>query len=344
MTTAYVTDESFVDHNFPRHPEHAGRIEAIWNQLDTAGITDRLLCLHPTPVSDQQILAVHSLEHLHRLEGISRQDRMVLIDQDTYALPSSLVIARRAAGAVVSAIDAVMTGTADNAMAVVRPPGHHATPDRQMGFCLLNNIAIGARHALDQHQLNRIMIVDYDVHHGNGTQDIFYTDSSVMFLSIHQSPHYPGTGHLEEIGSGPGHGFTLNVPLAAGHGNDSYQALFEQVVAPAATRFAPELLLISAGFDAHWMDPLAGMRLSLSGYDWLARESLKLAENLCGGRIVFVMEGGYDLKALAHGWSNIARALMGADELSDPYGNAAQASAPADVQSLIDSICRLHNI
>ena len=188
------------------------------------------------------------------------------------------------------------------------------------------------------------MILDYDVHHGNGTQDIFYSDPAVMFLSIHQSPYYPGTGSLDEVGAAEGRGTTLNIPVPAGHGDQSYRLMFEQVVIPATERFRPDLLLISVGFDAHWVDPLAGMRLSLSGYDWLARECLKLAEHVSAGKTVFVMEGGYDLKALSHGWCNIARALLSLDDISDPYGAAAADSSAGDIQPLLDRVRAIHRV
>ncbi|MCY4070270.1 MAG: histone deacetylase [Chloroflexi bacterium] len=344
MTTAYLTHLSFTEHDFPRHPEHAGRIQAVWSALEKAGLADQLLQLAPAPATDEEILAVHSATHLQRLVYISQSNREVLIDQDTYALPCSLDVSRLAAGAMIGAVDAVCAGDADNALAIVRPPGHHATLDRQMGFCLLNNVAIGARHALTKHQLQRVMILDYDVHHGNGTQDIFYSDPAVMFLSIHQSPHYPGTGRLDDVGESAGKGTTLNIPVAAGHGDRSYRLMFEQVVIPATERFRPDLILISVGFDAHWADPLAGMHLSLGGYDWLARQCLKLAKQVCAGRIVFLMEGGYDLKALSHGWCNIARALLDREELSDPYGAATEGASARDIQSLINRVRVIHGI
>lgn len=342
MTTAYVSDARYIEHDFPGHVEHAGRIQAVWEQLEQQNILPQLLHLPATSVSDEQILSGHSHGLLQRLNDVSLQDRVVRIDQDTYGLPISLEIARLAAGGVITAVDAVLSGAAENALSIVRPPGHHATPERAMGFCLLNNIAIAARHAQDYHGISRILVIDYDVHHGNGTQDIFYDDASVLFVSLHQSPYYPGTGNLDEIGAGPGHGFTLNLPIAAGHGDESYQDLFEHIVEPVARRFDPELTLISAGFDAHWVDPLASMRLSLSGYDWLARRCISLAEQHCGGKIVFVMEGGYDLPALAHGWCNIAYALLGQDTLSDPYGDAPSAHGRGAIAPSIEKARQIH--
>ncbi len=344
MTTAYISDKRYIEHDFPDHPEHAGRIEAVWEQLNHFIQTKMLLSIPATPASDEQILAIHSRNHLNRLVNVGMQDRRVRLDQDTYALPVSLEIARLSAGAIINAVDAVFTGQAGNAMAIVRPPGHHATPSHAMGFCLLNNIAIGARHALNQHNLDHVLILDYDVHHGNGTQDAFYADTSVLFTSIHQSPFYPGTGELTETGAGEGRGFNSNFPVAAGHGDASYRLIFEKAIAPAAERFAPDLILISAGFDAHWVDPLAGMRLSLSGYDWLARQCILMAEQLCDGKIIFVMEGGYDLNALAHGWRNIATALLDIDEISDPYGEAPNAKSSHEITQLLDRVRDLHDL
>jgi len=343
VTTAYLTHVSFTEHDFPGHPEHAGRIQAVWQQISAAGLGDQLLHVAPAPVSEEQIFAVHSRAHLERLVAVAQGERLTRLDNETYALPASLEVARLAAGAAIGAVDAVLSGRADNALAVVRPPGHHATPDRQMGFCLLNNIAIAARHAQSAHGIKKVLILDYDVHHGNGTQDIFYADPSVLFISIHQSPHYPGTGALRETGAGAGRGCTINAPLPAGHGDASYRQIFAEVVQPAVERFEPDLMLISVGLDAHWMDPLGGMQLTLEGYDHLARACLDMAERCCGGRIVFAMEGGYDLPALAHGWRNIAHALLGQDEISDPYGEP-PSLARADVQSLIQQIHRIHRL
>ena len=344
MITACLTHERFTEHDYPRHPEHAGRIEAVWRELETQGLSKKLLRIEPQPASDEQILAAHSRAHLGILVDIAAQERRVLIDQDTYALPVSLEVARLAAGAVIGAVDALADATADNALAIVRPPGHHATPQRPMGFCLLNNVAIAARHAQAQHGIKRVAIFDYDVHHGNGTQDIFYSDPSVYFASIHQSPFYPGTGALAETGAGEGRGSTLNLPIPGGHGDETYKRLFAEVVAPAIQRFAPDLLVVSAGFDAHWADPLASMQLSLSGYDWLARECLTLARRLCGGKVIFVMEGGYDLPALAHGWRNVARAALSLSGLCDPYGAAREALPARHVDNLIERARRLHGL
>lgn len=344
MTTLYVTHDSYAQHKMQghHHPEHPGRIEKVWEVLKAADLTERMELVTPKPVTDEQILRVHTQKHLDTLTMVSQQSDMMMFDQDTYALPQSPQIARLSAGGIVTAIDAVMTGKADNALAAVRPPGHHATPTRAMGFCLLSNIAIGARHAQAVYGAKKVMIVDYDVHHGNGTQDVFYDDPSVLFISTHQYPFYPGTGALHDIGSGHGVGTTLNMPLRSGHGDNSYKALYEKVLRPAAHRFKPDLILVSAGFDAHHVDPLAMMQLTHTGYTHLTRHLVQLAEELCDAKIVFVMEGGYDLNALAHGMRNIAHVLLGEDEISDYYGSA-NGKEP-DIEPLIDDLSEIHNL
>jgi acetoin utilization deacetylase AcuC-like enzyme len=345
MTTAYVTHPRYLEHNLPGHPEHAGRIQAVWSKLEESGLASRMKRAEATPVTDEQILAVHEARYLDVFQQIAllSPDEVGMLDHDTYALSVSPEVARLAAGGVVDAVGMVLRGEADNALAAVRPPGHHAIPRRGMGFCLLGNIAIAARHAQKAHGIERVLIVDYDVHHGNGTQDMFYDDDSVLFISTHQSPFYPGTGRLDEMGSGKGKGYTLNIPLPAGQGDKNYATIFEQIVWPAARRFQPGLILVSAGFDAHWTDPLASMKLSLTGYGTLTRQLIAMAKELCGGKIVFVMEGGYNLEALGYGVANIARALLGDDEISDPLGGDNRHREP-DISALIQQIKTLHQL
>ena len=343
MTTAYVTHPRYAEHNLPGHPEHAGRIQAVWHELERSGLKDRMTMLTPEPASEDLLLTVHTPEYLQTLAWTATQERMMHLDADTYASPTSYEIARLAAGGVVRAVDAVMSSEAKNALAAVRPPGHHAIGPRGMGFCLLGNIAIAARHAQRAYGLKRVMIVDYDVHHGNGTQDMFYDDDSIMFVSAHQYPFYPGSGAVNETGEGRGRGYTVNIALPAGQGDLNYAAFFEQVVWPIAERFQPELILVSAGFDAHWIDPLAGERLTLKGYAHLTRELCLMAHELCNDRIVFVMEGGYNLDALSHGIRNIAHILLGDDIVSDPLGPDTQQSEP-DILPLIERIRAIHSL
>ncbi len=344
MTTAYVTHPRYPEHDLTGHPEHAGRIRAVWERLDSLGLSRRMLRLDASMVDEDLILSVHTADYLKVLHWVDETQQRVYLDADTYAMPTSYAIARLAAGGVVTAVEAVLSGRASNGLAAIRPPGHHAMPGQAMGFCLLGNIAISARYAQQQYGLRRVMIVDYDVHHGNGTQAMFYDDASVLFVSSHQYPYYPGTGAITETGHGAGTGFTLNMPLTAGHGDASYARLFEQVVWPAARRFEPELILVSAGFDAHWSDPLAGMRLSLNGYAHLSRELIRMAHQFCGGKIVFVLEGGYDLDALSYGMANVAAALLGDDTVNDPIGPPTPLPHEADIEPLIARLREIHRL
>lgn len=342
MTTVYVTHPRYVEHDLPGHPEHAGRIRAIWQQLDTTGLSNRLRRLEAQPVAEEWVAAVHTRPYLDLLNKIERiQDQITHLNPDTYIGPNGYTIARLSAGGVVQAVEEVLSGRARSALAAVRPPGHHAMPGYSMGFCLLGNVPIAAHYARQVHGIKRLMIVDFDVHHGNGTEAMFYDDDGVLFISTHQYPFYPGTGAAEDTGRGRGRGYTINIPLAAGHGDRSYAAIFERVVWPAAARFQPELIMVSAGFDAHWTDPLAGMRLSLTGYAHLTRELIRMADQFCGGKIVFALEGGYNLEALAHGVRNIAHALLGEDEISDPLGPPRFDREP-DAEPLIAQLRSIH--
>ena len=345
MSSALLTHPRFVQHELPGHPESPERMRAVWHSLDMVGLSDRMIKVTPTPASDEAILRAHSPEYLAVLQRFSRDhaQQIVMLDQDTWLAPGSLQVARLAAGACLQAVDIVLTGEADNALVVARPPGHHACPGAAMGFCLFGNVAMAARHACAVHGLERVMIVDLDVHHGNGSQDILYNDGRVGFSSIHQSPLYPGTGSALETGAGPGRGFTANIPLRAGHGDASYRALFESLLWPLARRWQPQLILVSLGFDAHHADPLANMRLTLAGYDWMVRELLALAQDFCDGRVVFALEGGYQLEVLAHGVQNLAHRLLGEESYSDPFDNSSLRTR-SDSQDVIDRVRHIHSI
>ncbi len=329
----------------PNHPERAARLKSVYKHLKTGGLRERMVEYEPEPLSEHTILLAHTKQHINRLGDIEamNESRLFMLNADTYMTGDSYTIARLAADGVCTAVEAVLDGEVDNALAAVRPPGHHATASEAMGFCLLNNIAIAARHAQQQYDIDRVMIVDYDVHHGNGTQDIFYEDGSVFFLSTHQSPLYPGSGMLEEAGSGAGEGYTLNVPLRAGTGDKGLRQIYEQVVWPAVERFQPELILVSAGFDGHWDDPLAGLSLTLDGYVHLTREIIRMAESVCDGRVVFVMEGGYNLDVIGNGIANVVRCLLGDEDTVDPIGGPKDDREP-DVSHLIDSVRDVHDL
>lgn len=341
---AYLTHPRFVEHDEPAHAENARRIRACWRELEQSGLLPRLLPITPEPASDEAVLRVHDARYLQQLELLARQapERRFLLDPDTYASAVSPEIARLAAGAALGAVAAVLGGEAQRALVLARPPGHHARPRAAMGFCLLGNVAIAARQAQAAFGLKRILVVDYDVHHGNGTQEMLYEDPGTLFFSVHQAPFYPGTGRTREVGRGAGHGFTINAPLPPEHGDDSYATLFGKVLLPAARRYQPQLVLVSAGFDAHWQDPLARMNLSLRGYDGLARSLITVADECCDGRIIFVLEGGYDTRVLALGVRNLVHALLDDEGCHDPIGPAPQSSPP--IGSIIGQLCDIHEL
>src|SRR5581483_9006262 len=339
----YATHPRYAEHDMHGHPENAGRIRAVWQGLDESGLTARMRSLGVQPVDFDSVLAVHTPEYVELLQQISASRRTTLLDADTYAGPGALSIALLSAGGVVGAVDAVLSGRAANGLAVVRPPGHHALADRAMGFCLLGNVAIATRFAQREYGIERVLIVDYDVHHGNGTEAMLYDDPSVLYVSTHQYPFYPATGAVTDVGSGRGEGFTVNIPLPAGSGDTNYAAVFEQIVWAAAERFVPELVLVSVGFDAFWADPLAGMRLTLSGYSHLAAEVIRMAQRFCDGRVVFVLEGGYDFDALRHGVSNVARALLGENTI-DPLGPPPGVRGEPDIGDVVAAVRSVHHL
>ena len=262
------------------------------------------------PTSRTELNAAHQPGYIHGLKQAMSRAPGYVDSAPTYIVPESFEVARLAAGGAIRAVEAVLSGEAISAFALVRPPGHHAVADQPMGFCLFNNVAVAARHARLQPGIERVLIVDFDVHHGNGTQDIFYDDPSVLFISSHQEGIYPGTGALDETGAGAGQGFNINLPLPDGAGDDAFERLTAEIIAPAAARFRPNLMLVSAGFDAHWLDPLAGLQLTLNGYARLARSLAQIAQESCGGRLALTLEGGYHLRALAQSSAAHVRAML----------------------------------
>ena len=298
--TGFVYHKAFLDHDMGLgHPESPQRLRAIVGRLEESGILARLVPIEPSPASEQWITEVHSPDYVKELKSHAPAQGRVSLDADTSMSPGSLSAAYLAAGGALAAADAIMEGRVDNAFCAVRPPGHHAERDRAMGFCLFNNIAIAARYLQQRHGLARILIVDWDVHHGNGTQHSFYDDPSILFFSTHQYPHYPGTGRKSERGSGSGEGATINVPLSGGQGDEEYREIFETVLMPAAEAFKPNAVLISAGFDAHRDDPLAGMGLTEDGYAALTAIVAGIARRHARGRVLSCLEGGYHLDALS---------------------------------------------
>jgi acetoin utilization deacetylase AcuC-like enzyme len=324
MTTAIITNPLQATHDEPNYVECAARLDAIMSALDKSGLRADLVELAAQPASEAQLLAVHERRMIEFVRAAASRGPQWLT-ADTYIMPGSWEAARMAAGAATRAVEAVVTQQVSNAFVLIRPPGHHATPAQPMGFCLLNNIAIAARHALDTLGIERVAIVDFDVHHGNGTQDCFYDDGRVLFCSTHASPFYPSTGAADDMGIEDGYGATLNLPLPYGTGDLGFQLIYDQVVLPALRRFAPQLILVSAGYDAHWDDPLGPLSLSIDGYAALTQHLVALANEICDGKLVLVLEGGYSLPALAGGVLASLRVLLGRDPGLDPLGPAGQA-------------------
>lgn len=341
LATAYVYHPIYLEHNRPGHPENARRLQRILETLEAEGVLDRVRLVEPRSATQDELLRVHTPRHIESVKQMAEKGGGHM-DADTYVSPQSFEAAKLAAGGLIRAVEAVLAGEAANVFALVRPPGHHATADRAMGFCLFNNVAIAARAALAQEQVERVFIVDFDVHHGNGTQAIFEEDPQVFYVSTHQYPYYPGTGAKAETGRGAGEGTVLNVPLPANVGDRGYARIFDELVWPLARRFAPGLVLVSAGYDGHWDDPLAYMNLSLTGYATLQRELVRMANQLCGGRIVFTLEGGYHLNALAYGVLNAFYALLGADTVVDPLGVAPRSERSVD--ALLEDLRGLHHL
>ncbi|MCD6145804.1 MAG: histone deacetylase [Methanosarcinales archaeon] len=298
--TSIIYHPDYLLHETGSHPERKERLLAIMHLIEETEID--LHKIKPEPASIEEMQYVHDPEYINKVKEYS--EREMPLDPDTVLCRESYHAALLAAGGMISAVDD------GRAFALVRPPGHHALSDRGMGFCLFNNIAIGARHA-QRTGYDRVLVVDWDVHHGNGTQHIFYDDPSVFYFSVHQYPHYPGTGSAGETGSGAGQGYTLNVPLPAGSGDAEYVNVFRNILIPAALEFDPDIVLVSAGFDAHIDDPLAGMAVTTAGFGRLASIVSSIADRCCDGRLAITLEGGYDLNALSHSVLAVLKVMAG---------------------------------
>jgi acetoin utilization deacetylase AcuC-like enzyme len=309
--TGIVRDARYMNHWMGEyHPESPERLRAIYEMLDDPGMAGRFLEIPVRTAKREEILLVHTVGFIETLAATAGQE-FTYLDPDTQTCSGSYEAALLAAGGLCQAVSMVSSGELENAFALVRPPGHHAEKGRAMGFCLFNNVAIAARFAQKVLRCKRILIVDWDLHHGNGTQHSFEEDPSVLYFSTHQYPYYPGTGDFSEMGKGKGRGYTVNVPLPMGCGDEEYLAVYERILKPVALEFKPELILVSAGFDIYEGDPLGGMRVTPKGFAGLTRSIMDMAQACCGGRLVLTLEGGYNVEGLAGSVKEVLKEMGG---------------------------------
>ena len=310
MQTGIVKDWRYTEHDMGSfHVESPRRIEAIYDMLEKE-ISFPYLEIKPRAAKEEEVKMVHDSAYVDLIKQTSGQER-VYLDPDTSTSARSYEVALLAAGSLLQAADFIMEGKIQNGFALLRPPGHHAEAGRAMGFCLFNNVAIAAEHLIKRHGLKRILIVDWDLHHGNGTQHSFYSRKDVLYFSTHQFPYYPGTGYWDEVGQGKGEGFTVNIPLGAGKTDEDYLYIYRKILVPIALSYKPEFILVSAGFDIYKGDPLGGMLVSEQGFGALTSELLSLAKEFAKDRILFTLEGGYDLNGLREGVKQVILQLAG---------------------------------
>jgi acetoin utilization deacetylase AcuC-like enzyme len=332
--TGFVLDRRFLEHDTGSgHPERPERIGVLFESVLAAPGLERV---EPRLATPEEVTLVHEEGHFARVAR-TRDVPRYAFDADTPVCSRSFDAACLAAGGLLSLLDAVMSGRLRNGFAFVRPPGHHAERSRAMGFCLFNNVAIGAAYLRERHGLKRVLVVDWDVHHGNGTQHSFERDPTVMYVSTHRYPFYPGTGAIDEVGRGEGEGFTVNIPFPGGFGDAEYLDAFHTVIEPIALQYEPEFVLVSAGFDPHARDPLGGMGVTEAGFGAMARSLLAVAERTAAGRCVAVLEGGYDLQALAGSATEVLHQLAGR------ASNEPRESRPSRAAPVLDAVRRMHS-
>ncbi|MDQ7792834.1 MAG: histone deacetylase [bacterium] len=339
-----VTHPDYLQHAPGNWPESPERLQAVLERFRAAGVAERTQPIRPRPATRRELELVHTPQYLTSLHQLAHRNGGYL-DLDTIVTARSYEVAVLAAGGCLAAVDAACSAEGPVAsLCLVRPPGHHAMPGRGMGFCLLNNVALAAAHALAEHSLRRVLVVDWDLHHGNGTEAVFYSRSDVLYQSVHQSPCYPGTGWLTDVGEGEGEGYNVNLPFPPGAGDEAFEQAFTRLFVPIARDYAPELVLVSSGHDAHFADPLGSMQVTARGYRRLAAHLVDLARETAGGRIVAIMEGGYNEAAL--GWSLLAvlDALGGLElDLGDVEGAPGPGEGmPPEARQRIEQVRKLH--
>ena len=336
--TGIVKDTRYLQHSAGfAHPESPERLAAIYEMLDNPLMSWKFTHIEPREATHKEIETIHSPSYVKFIASTAGQ-RCVFLDPDTATSPETYEIAKLAVGGVCNAIDEVMEGKVDNAFAFVRPPGHHAEKDAAKGFCVFNNIAIGAMHAILKHGLKKILIVDWDLHHGNGTQHSFFNDPRILYFSTHQYPYYPGTGDVLEIGRGPGEGYTVNVPLREGAGDASFVAIFRRILQPVALEYKPDLILLSAGFDIYFQDPLGGMRVTPEGFAAMMRVLLNIADVCCQGRLVAVLEGGYHVSGLTRSVKAVLEEMLDETHISEKRLSLMEKEGDEETGHLINKV------
>lgn len=325
--TAIFKDDLFLEHDpGPGHPECPARLAAIYQQLDQPETHQNFLFPAFVEASSEVLALNHTAAHIKRAAATAGKVFETL-DPDTHTSPRSYEAACLAAGAVVKATEMIVSGEADNAFALVRPPGHHAEADRTSGFCIFNNIAIAAHYGLAKLNLEKILIVDWDLHHGNGTQHAFYNTNQVLYISTHQYPYFPGTGSLSETGAGQGEGFNINIPLQGGQDDRAFARIFNELITPVTRQYKPELIMVSAGFDIYHADPLGTMGVTAEGFGYMTKVLRDLAAEICDGRLILVLEGGYNLEGLKDGILKCLAELAGRNGLKPETINLLQNSS-----------------
>ena len=340
--TGFVYDPLFLEHETGSHPENGKRMLATMALLEESGLLAKLTRIPARDATPHELALMHDAAYVAAVEQAARQGGG-WVDPDTLITPRSYDVAARVVGGTLAALDAVMAGSVASAFCLVRPPGHHATPDQAMGFCLFNHIAIAAAYARARHGLERVAIVDFDVHHGNGTQDAFYDEAGVLYVSTHEYPFYPGTGAARDIGAGAGRGYNVNIPMPHGCGDEAYRRAFEDVVLSVLRRYRPELILVSAGYDAHFADEIAGQQLSVDGCGALASMVRDAAAELCEGRLLLALEGGYHLVALPWCVRRTIEVLRGDTPAADPLGTV-DARTPVGFDAMLAEVQALHGL
>ena len=339
--TGIVKDRRYLDHGTGQyHPESPARLESVYAMLEQADMAGHFIEIKPRCADRREIGLLHEPDYIEKVARTAEKTNTYL-DPDTEATPHSFETACLAVGGLFNAIDQVINNQVDNAFALTRPPGHHAGKHEAAGFCLFNNIALGALYAMEQHHLKRILIVDWDLHHGDGTAYAFRDDNRVLYFSTHQYPAYPGTGAIGEIGQGPGVGYTVNVPLKPGMGNEQYVKLYRRLLKPLAPAFKPELILVSAGFDAHIQDPLGEMKVTSRGFAYLTRILMNIADASCQGRLVLALEGGYHLEGLTASVKAVLKELRDETLMTDSELDRIESEAEERVTPVNPLIARV---